>query len=347
MIAYDIESLAYLDPGKISSEDIKGFNDLLATMLCTSYESLMDDLDKEFTSTELLSTRPYGKIDLEKSYKTGVISRGQMYCDVNTEDNNSIYNQVIKATFRLIRDCTGVSKGCIKRIDKNIKTLSDVDDIEIYRELLDHITGIPKRYEHIWVLVILIVNMWFIYDEQGKYNLLELNDKDKISMIFEHFGVNFGRLMFRGGRTTKPVYPVMTEYGGNKVSRRNRLDMMLKNKHSVAIIDFKFYDKADTVGDSGNVREVTDYATSFYEMDKDRDKYNNITCILLYASKKNVKEIYKLQESREINGKNCRIYKATVNLNQDFDKIKDRLLWIYGEALKVQVKSGDLYGGNR
>lgn len=335
MIAYDIDSLAYLDPGKISYEDIKGFNDLLATMLCTSYENLMDDLDKEFTSAELLSTRPYGKINLEKSYKTGVISRGQMYCDVNTEDNNSIYNQVIKAAFRLIRGCTGVSKGCIRRIDKNISTLSDVDDIEIYRELLDHITGIPKRYEHIWVLVILIVNMWFTSDEHGEYNLLELNDNTKISKIYENFGVNFGRTMYKGGRTTKPVYPVMAEYGSSKVSRRNRLDMMLKNKHSVAIIDFKFYDKADMVGDSGNVREVTDYATSFYEMDKDRDKYNNITCVLLYASKKNVKELYKLQESREINGKNCRIYKATVNLNQDFDKIKDRLLWVYNEALKV------------
>ena len=46
-------------------------------------------------------------------------------------------------------------------------------------------------------------------------------------------------------------------------------------------------------------------------------------------------KLYKLQESREINGKNCRIYKATVNLNQDFDKIKDRLLWVYNEALKV------------
>lgn len=335
MIAYDIDSLAYLDPGKISYEDIKGFNDLLATMLCTSYENLMDDLDKEFTSAELLSTRPYGKINLEKSYKTGVISRGQMYCDVNTEDNNSIYNQVIKAAFRLIRGCTGVSKGCIRRIDKNIKTLSGVDDIEIYRELLDHITGIPKRYEHIWVLVTLIVNMWFTSDEHGEYNLLELNDNTKISKIYENFGVNFGRTMYKGGRTTKPVYPVMAEYGSSKVSRRNRLDMMLKNKHSVAIIDFKFYDKADIVGDSGNVREVTDYATSFYEMDKDRDKYNNITCVLLYASKKNVKELYKLQESREINGKNCRIYKATVNLNQDFDKIKDRLLWVYNEALKV------------
>lgn len=335
MIAYDIDSLAYLDPGKISYEDIKGFNDLLATMLCTSYENLMDDLDKEFTSTELLSTRPYGKINLEKSYKTGVISRGQMYCDVNTEDNNSIYNQVIKAAFRLIRGCTGVSKGCIRRIDKNISTLSGVDDIEIYRELLDHITGIPKRYEHIWVLVTLIVNMWFTSDEHGEYNLLELNDNTKISKIYENFGVNFGRTMYKGGRTTKPVYPVMAEYGSSKVSRRNRLDMMLKNKHSVAIIDFKFYDKADMVGDSGNVREVTDYATSFSEMDKDRDKYNNITCVLLYAFKKNVKEIYKLQESREINGKNCRIYKATVNLNQDFDKIKDRLLWVYNEALKV------------
>lgn len=334
MIAYDIESLAYLDPGKISSEDIKGFNDLLATMLCTSYESLMDDLDTEFTSTELLSTRPYGKIDLEKSYKTGVISRGQMYCDVNTEDHNSIYNQVIKAAFRLIRGCTGVSKGCIRRIDKDIKTLSDVDDIEIYKELLDHITGIPKRYEHIWVLVILIVNMWFTSDEHGEYNLLELDDKKKIARIFENFGVNLAKLEFKGGRTTKPVYPVMEEYGSNRVSRRNRLDMMIRGKQHVAIIDFKFYDKTDTNDDNDNVREVTDYATSFFEMDKDRDKHDSIICVLLYAAKESVNNTrFRRNESRNINGKTYKIYRKAINLNQDFDKIKDQMIEIYEGAI--------------
>lgn len=334
MIAYDIDSLAYLDPGRISSEDIDGFKDLLATMLCTSYESLMDDLDKEFTSTELLSTRPYGRINLEKSYKTGVISRGQMYCDVNTEDNNSIYNQVIKAAFRLIRGCTGVSKSCIRRIDKNISTLSNVDDIEIYRELLDHITGIPKRYEHIWVLVVLIVNMWFASDEHGEYNLLELEDKKKIARIFENFGVNLAKLEFRGGSTTKPIYPVMEAYGSNKVSRRNRLDMMIRGKHHVAIIDFKFYDKTDTDHDVDNVREVTDYATSFFEMDKDRDKHDSITCVLLYAAKENVSNAFlRRTDSRNINGKTCKIYKKVINLNQDFDKIKDQMMKIYEGAI--------------
>ena len=334
MIAYDIVSLSDLDPGKISYEnDVTGSNDLMATMLCEAYEFIQNDLDKEFTSRELLSDRPYGKIDLEKSYKTGVISRGQLYCDVNTEDNNSIYNQVIKATFKLLRNCHGVSKKLIKRIDNNIKTLSDVDDIEIYKELVDKITGVPERYAHVWTLAILIVNMWFASDEYGVHNLLELNDNKKIAKIFEHFGVNLGKSEFTGGITTKPVYLVRESINSNKISRRNKLDMMLRNDKNVAIIDFKFYDKMRVDNDSENIREVLDYATSFFEQDKHKDKYDSIKCVLLYAYRGNAKGAFRYKETKVINGKTYIIYKRAIDLSLSFEEIKEQMISIYTEAL--------------
>lgn len=356
MLAYAVDSIADLDLGDVDLEDVHGTNELLAVLLNTAYERLLNyDLDTDYHSEELLSDRPYGKLNLVKSYETGAISQGKIYCGVNTEDINSIYNQVIKAAFNILLEYdekaainnekaiehdTGkkydrISAKNLSKINSNLDTLQSVDDIELYPELIDMIGGVPDRYSFIWVVIRVILYMKLAYDKTGKFCLLELNKTNKLANIFERFGLEFARKEYTGAVAYKPAYPVRNRKG--EITRRNVLDMLLLGKTGVAIGDFKFYDKTPVEIDEANVREVFDYANSFLEEDKHASKYSNINCVLIYAYKYELDTPeFKLEETRDMkNDVECTIYKQFVDLSTSFDEIKQQLTNIYDKMLNI------------
>lgn len=339
MLAYAIDNIIDLDIGKIDIENISGTNELLAILLDTAYKNLLNsDLETDYHTNELVSDRPYGRLNIEKSYKTGVISQGKIFCDINTEDINSIYNQVIKATFNTLINYNEISSDKIKkktlgRLLTNLDTLKSVDDIELYPELIDRIGGVPDRYSVIWVVIRMILYMQMAYDKNGKYCLLELNDVNKLSVIFENFGVEFARKEYLKGRVSKPTYYIKDDNGIN--TRRNMLDMLILNKTNVAIGDYKFYDKTSIIDDTANIREVYDYANSFFDEDKRASKYNSIKCVLIYAYKSEAdKAKFKREEVRTLKGnRKCTIYRRSVDLSKSFDEIKKQLIAIFDEML--------------
>ena len=354
MLAYAVDSIADLDLGDVDLEDVQGTNELLAVLLNTAYEKLLNyDLDTDYHSEELLSDRPYGKLNIIKSYETGAISQGKMYCGVNTEDINSIYNQVIKAAFNILLEYNAkavinnrkaeeqrtdkkydrISSKNLHKINSNLETLQTVDDIEIYPELLDMVGVVPDRYNVIWVVIRVILYMKLAYDKDDKFCLLELNDVNKLAAIFEKFGFEFARREYLGARTYKPVYQVRSKKG--KIARRNMLDLLLLSKTDAAIGDFKFYDRTPVKVDEANAREVLDYANSFLEVDKHANQYNSINCALIYAYKSEMDTPeFELEETRDMkNGTECTIYKQFVDLSKSFDEIKQQLTNIYDKML--------------
>lgn len=347
MLAYAVDSIADLDIGDVDLEDVQGTNELLAVLLNTAYERLLNyDLDTDYHSEELLSDRPYGKLNLVKSYETGAISQGKIYCGVNTEDINSIYNQVIKAAFNILLEydakaainsekCDRISVKNLHKLNSNLDTLMLVDDIELYPELIDMIGGVPDRYSVIWVVIRVILYMKLAYDKTGKFCLLELNDTNKLAHIFEKFGYEFARKEYTGARAYKPSYSIRDKKGN--VTYHNILDLLLLGKTGAAIGDFKFYDKTPVEVDRANVREVIDYANSFLEEDKHASQYSSINCVLIYAYKYKLDTPkFALEETRDMkNDVECTIYKQYVDLSKSFDEIKQQLTNIYDKMLSI------------
>lgn len=342
MLAYSVDFINDLDTGDIDIEDTNGTNELLATLLCITYERLLNtELETDYHSIEMLSDKPYGKLNIIKSYKTGVISRGSLFCDINTEDINSIYNKVIKAAFNILLAYNKISRDkmrekTVNRIVNNLDTLRSIDDIEIYPELVDQIHGIPDRYAAVWIVIKMIVYMQIARDKDGKHCLLELNDSNKLSFIFEKFGLEYAKREYLNGLASKPTYHVKDTHG--KITRNNILDMLLLNNNNVSICDFKLYDRASITDDTPNIREVHDYAISFFEEDKRRDKYNSIKCVLIYAYKSDAdKPKFKSEETHDIaNNKKCTIYRRSVDLSKSFDEIKSQLNKIFDEMLCIE-----------
>ena len=135
MISYCIDELAKFKDANINYEKVNCLNDLLAELLCKSFETLCKNgYLKEYRREQLVTNKPHGSLDIPKSVETGSLSRGNIVCKVNNLNIDNKLNQVIKAAFSILID---TNKTCSNKI--NSETVTRLNS---YRAMLKDVSNI-------------------------------------------------------------------------------------------------------------------------------------------------------------------------------------------------------------
>lgn len=323
MICYCVDELKYFNEDLIEQEEIKGTHDLLAQLLINSFEILYrNGYIKKYRQETIVTDKPYGKIDLAESIRTGNYAHGKLVCTVDIMDINNKLNQIIKAAFTVLIESNNIIDDKIN--DKLLSQLyycrdrlKGVDSIDITYQLLSNKTDIPEWYKPIFAVCKMILSDWLALDEDGNIRLLELNDNERLKYIFEKFVRNFYGRECNQAVVTRPT---IRRFGRTRI-----FDAMLENNNTnkVLVIDTKYYENTGrTVHNEDQINTYTSHIkTSRTECD--------VSGILLYACDD---ETMNIKEQLMEEGYTLAVWQLSIN--DDIETIKDNLITIADKYTK-------------
>lgn len=329
MMCYAVDELKHFNPSKVGDDDLKGTHDLLATLLCYSFELVNDNgYIKRYNTVEVLTDRPYGMINLEKSMMTGEYYRGNMYCNVNQLDINNKYNQIIKLAFSLLIDSNNIIDG---KIDSNLMTrlisyrsiLSKVSNIEPDVSLLELENSIPEWYKPIYVVCSFIINNWLAKDADGKHSLLSLNDQSILKYIFE----KFLREYYKNNHTELSISKHALSFDNGDYVIPDIIIVDDVNSR-IIVMDAKWYEKEKF--SNSNLAELSQNCSVIMN-DKTLGSKYTVKGINVYASTNKLM----IKPPRKINISNILYTDSFMALDRTWEEIEDELEWILNEALNL------------
>lgn len=323
MVSYCIDELANFKDADINYERVNCLNDLLAELLCKSFEALYKNgYLKEYRREQLITSKPHGSLDIPKSIETGSIYKGNIACKVNSLNIDNKLNQVIKAAFSILIDA---NKTCSSKINEKTITklnsykamLKDVSNIEVTPLTLNSLVNMPKWYKPAIIASKIIINEWITLDKASGLRFVQLNDKERLWHIWQSYLFNFCKKEY----TSCKVYaPVFKDEGGNKYE--TDLVVERKDKNYAIIIDAKWYEtsRADTT----NISQVNTYEDLYIKTHNG----SRTDGLLFYASDINVPNsaINKFEKGKTV----TQIY---ININQDKELIENDIISIINETL--------------
>ncbi|MBO5388176.1 MAG: hypothetical protein J6A59_08555 [Lachnospiraceae bacterium] len=313
-LCYAVDELQYFVPKDINYENIQGTHDLLAELLCNSFEVVYSNgYLKEYRREEIVTDKPYGSIDIVKSTQTGNFGQGKLVCQVDTLDTNNELNQIVKSAFTVLIDSNKVVNDKInpKLMTKLInyrRVLDDVDNISITREILNKYRDIPEWYKPIIVVAKFILEEWLALDKTGTKRLLYLDDDNRLGWLWQKF-------LDRFYQKEMPEYKVDHPNLGRQGSRKLLPDIVLVNTKSnkALVTDAKWYETLENISSNANFNQIYVYTDKYFE------QYKTVTTgILLYAQSESFMHDIEHEE-------NFDIISYEIGVNKDFELIKQEL----------------------
>ena len=295
MLCYCIDEMVYFKDADVDYEKLNSTNDLLASLLCTAFESLYrNGYIKEYSNEQITTDKPRGRIDIPRSIITGSIGRGQLVCNVSNMGIDTKLNRIIKASFSILieADKTNDDKiddDLVTRLYRYREMLRVVSDINISARELDGIRDIPEYYKPIISICKLIWNDWIASDKDGEQRLLKLDKEKRLCYIWQKYLLNFCKKQFNQLEVSNPTW----EDGKKKINgemqvRHRYVDLLLKDKQNkkAIIADAKYYN----LGDANSISN-TDQVNAYCDIFIKGNKNYKTTGLLLIASNENTDEV--------------------------------------------------------
>ena len=213
MLCYCVDELAYFDDAYIDYEEINGTHDLLASLLCRAFELLYKNgYIKDYSQEQIVTNKPRGRINIPKSVSSGQLGRAKLVCNVSNIGIDTQLNRIIKASFSILIES---NKLVADNIDRNLmaklyryrEMLDNVSDVQISLKELYEITDIPEWYKPIFAICKLIWNDWITFDNEGNHRLLELNDRNRLWIIWQKYLFNLAKKELHEYQVYRPSFP--------------------------------------------------------------------------------------------------------------------------------------------
>jgi 5-methylcytosine-specific restriction enzyme subunit McrC len=333
MLTYAIDELAYMKIGDAEIDDCKTLDELLAALMIKAIELLYkNNYLNDYNRITGITDKVKGTILIDKTYNSGVIALGKVYCKYFVLNINSKPNIIIKSAITCLLRHGEISRErrfILNNIVEDLNNVADIDAMELDFEDLEYYL-LPDWYKPAIVVSKLIVKNLLGMDKFGKVRLFVLDDEERLKYIFEEFVRNFYMQEYKDGKTTQPVYKVSE-------TSKNKLDMLIENDKRALIIDTKWYQSKNIYNNRrANIREIIDYIISYKENEVDTRK--ETFGVVLYARTNANANVLNEEELRSL-GKDygeCLICERTLDLNQEFEDIKNDLKDLADEFLEYR-----------
>ncbi len=349
MLCYAVDELSMLDMSSVNTEKFKGTLDVMCSLMIAALKPwLKGSKDRDYKQIQIVTDKPYGKIDIYKSIASGVYSSGKLACTVNKLSIDSEQNRVIKlAITELLSACRlndfGVCRDIVEKLSRLMQEFSAVSDITLAEYGLSYTLVSTDNVDCRPALAAskIILSMALPDDKSKGGSILKSRvDTERLKYIFQKFVVNFSKvhLSKKSGTHYVGPYSITTDKSSTGDRIKYMMDLLIHVNDKIIIIDTKWY----TGSESGqNTRQINDYLreTAYkYRSDK---SVSTLFGIVLYAMNSVSKKDNSLPcyfEQTDI------VVEETLNLHldmrRDFETIKKDLA---GRLDDLTTKSPDWF----
>lgn len=322
MLCYCVDELAYFDDAYIDYEEINGTHDLLASLLCRSFEHLYrNGYIKDYNQEQIITNKPRGRIDIPKSVSIGQLGRAKLVCNVSNIGIDTQLNRIIKASFSILIESNKlvddkIERNLMAKLYRYREMLDNVSDIQVSLKELYEITDIPEWYKPIFTVCKLIWNDWIAFDSEGNHRLLELNDRSRLCYIWQKYLLQFCKREYSEYKVHNPVF------GEGRHQWRTDLIIEDKNDKFAVIADAKWYETSSM--STNNINQVNAYESKYIHK---YPEYSTVGLVVYASSDKTTIFEPEMMD----NGKT--VTEVLININQNKELLENDIKNIINKYL--------------
>lgn len=326
MLAYAFQELRQNNYAEITGEAFDDIYDLFAEIIARgiSYQ-LKQGLYRQYVAKNESMQTVRGKIDINGTIANKMRNIHQIACDYDELSENNIYNQILLTTATLLIKHSDVKKEKKSKLKRLMLFFQNVQPIDVHtiRWNTLRFDRNNQNYRMLLYLCYFIINEWLMTTDSGKYKLRDFSD-DHMCRLYEKFILAYYK---KHHPELKPCaaridWNIDKEQSTTNILPIMQTDILLTMGERTLIIDAKYYTRSmQKQYDKSTIHSNNLYQIHTYVTECDEDHKGNVDGMLLYA--KTQEDIVPDGQMKRKDGNY--IYFRTLDLNMDFDMIKERL----------------------
>lgn len=333
MLCYAWNTLSQSDKVLVGCEEFDNIHNLLTRVLIHGVEKLIKrGFHREYILEESELSIVKGKLNLTQTLKIRNQQRKKLVCEFDEFSHNVIFNRIIKTTIGLLLKNTYVDQELKKKLRRFRSYFDKILEVKLSNKLFYSLQFNKNNINY----KVLINVCELIYDglltnqSDGSINFSDFIKDKRMSKLYEQFVLNFYK--FHLSPEEFKVYSPKLEWILDQPITKNaklilpemRTDVVIEDKqmNRQLIIDTKYYAEALIKGNYNTVSKArVNHLYQIYAYLCNSRFQGAVSGILLYPTVEN-----ELNEYFPISQKPIEI--RTLNLNDDWENIKNRLLCI-------------------
>lgn len=321
----------------VSEEAFENIYNLFSIILCIMLKKqIKKGIHKDYIyKAEEIKTIK-GKININESLNNNSFVNKRIYCEYDEFSENNFFNRIIKTTVFYLIKSNKIGKFTKNELKKCMIYFGNVEIIKInninWKAIKFNKNNIS--YRNILLICELIIKGLIVSDKKGNDKFKEFLDATRVSAIFENFIREFYKKHYPEFNAKSKIMYLNEEEKTSEYMPLMKTDITLECEEKTLIIDAKFYDKIIRDGFHGSkvLSSANLYQILSYVDNQDPYKTDSVYGMLLYAQTLND---HKLNEETIMNKHTIII--RTIDLNEDWEKIKENLIEI-AEWFKMKSK---------
>lgn len=321
----------------LSTETFDSMYDLFCELfnICLA-EQIKKGFRNEYVMVRERTSTIRGKLNIDETIKSNLINTTRVICEHDEFSINTYMNKIIKSTAILLINSNKIKDVRKKeKLKKTIRYLGDIETIDIKRIQWNLIKFSRNNisYRVLINLCHLIISGTILTQNEGKIVLADFLDDQSMHRLYEKFILEYYKFHF------PQLKPAVRHINWNVEGEEESLallpemitDITLQYEDKMLIIDAKYYSnifQRNFISDREKFKSANLYQIFTYVKNADVEQTGNVKGMLLYA--KTDEDFIK---PAKYNMGNNQIIIDTLNLDEDFEKIKCKLNEIVEEVL--------------
>ena len=326
MLTYAFQELRNNNYEEIAGEYFDEIYDLFAEILAKGISfQLKKGLYKQYVDVtdSLLTVR--GKINMNKTILNRMRVNQRIVCDHDELSVNNLFNQILKTTLVLLLKCADIKATRRNHLRVLLPFFCEVDEIDIHTIKWTTLCfdRNNSNYQMLLYVCYCILDGMLMTTEKGAYKMRAISD-EHMCRLYEKFVLEYYRKHHPklNARAAQIEWNVDTSISSVNVLPILQTDIMLEISERTLIIDTKYYGNVWQENyDKKTIHSNNLFQIYSYVINKDRNHEGKVDGMLLYA--KTQEEV--VPDDSIVTNDGNRISFRTLDLNQDFEGIKEQL----------------------
>ena len=321
MLSYAFQSLNFKEYNKVKSEDFENIYDLFSELLTIALnKQIKQGLYRDYIEVDETTSSIRGKINITESINELSFINKKLNCTYDEFSVNSYLNKIIKTTLTILLKAP-INKEKRRPLKNILLYFRDVDTLDT-NSINWQIRYDRNNQDYRMIIGICYLTLKGLLqsEKKGDKKLMEFFDDMRMSKLYENFIFNFYKKEFPNLIADwKEIKWQLDHDVDSKMLPRMITDIPLEYNKKILIIDAKYYSSTTSDSDklhSHNLYQIFTYVKNkSYKVGEDVE----VAGMLLYA-----KTTDDINEKYIMGGNGICV--RTLNLNQDFEYIKDDLI---------------------
>lgn len=326
MLSYAFSSLRKNNYEDVAKEDFERIEDLFAEILYKGISAQLKlGLYREYIHKEADLPLLRGKLDIGQTIKLRVAQKNLLGCEFDELSENNIFNQILKTVAELLIYKSEVKTERKRQLKNVLIFFENVDSInpsEIKWSML-RFQNNNKSYRMLINICYFVLEGMLLTTERGKYRVATFSD-DHMNKLFERFVLEYYKCHYKNLKVSSPTikWDLSEDYDcAIDFLPEMKSDIVISNENHTLIIDTKYYSKTlQTNFDHKTIHSHNLYQIFTYVKNRDTLNSGEVSGLLLYARTQE-----ETHPSLDAKCGNNRIMVKTLDLNQEFENIKEQL----------------------